>query len=271
MTSVDEAIANLFPQCEQFPVFEATKVSLCDPFATPVHHHHYVGEVVPSLNIGLVSSQRLFRQNSFELSLCVGGQPASLADSLDMSMLDDDFTCHHGESLGWELPPRNTVMEGRDSVSSSSPKNSTSNAFLYVRPSEAKLGYSAHSPANVEVECVSVASAHQDAEAPVASGSESAGSAANDSDSGAPKRQRGGKKIFPWSKDEHKLFLVGLERFRKDDDAGSIGRHGDPSVGLGLGIAELISALVGTRTPKQVRSHAQKFFLRRRNLPASSD
>lgn len=54
------------------------------------------------------------------------------------------------------------------------------------------------------------------------------------------KRERG----LAWTEDEHKLFLVGLERFGKGDWR-SISRQ-----------------CVKTRTPAQVASHAQKYFLR---------
>ncbi|KAL3649931.1 hypothetical protein CASFOL_006334 [Castilleja foliolosa] len=52
------------------------------------------------------------------------------------------------------------------------------------------------------------------------------------------------KKGTPWTEDEHRLFLVGLERFGKGDWR-SISRN-----------------VVVTRTPTQVASHAQKYFLR---------
>lgn len=52
----------------------------------------------------------------------------------------------------------------------------------------------------------------------------------------------------PWTEDEHKLFLLGLQKVGKGDWRG-ISRN-----------------FVKTRTPTQVASHAQKYFLRRSNL-----
>ncbi|KAH0861572.1 hypothetical protein HID58_089833 [Brassica napus] len=57
---------------------------------------------------------------------------------------------------------------------------------------------------------------------------------------GENERKRG----TPWSESEHKLFLVGLKRYGKGDWR-SISRN-----------------VVVTRTPTQVASHAQKYFLR---------
>lgn len=52
----------------------------------------------------------------------------------------------------------------------------------------------------------------------------------------------------PWTEEEHKLFLLGLQKVGKGDWRG-ISRN-----------------YVKTRTPTQVASHAQKYFLRRTNL-----
>ncbi|KAK4769654.1 hypothetical protein SAY86_027804 [Trapa natans] len=52
------------------------------------------------------------------------------------------------------------------------------------------------------------------------------------------------KKGAPWTEEEHRLFLVGLEKYGKGDWR-TISRN-----------------VVVTRTPTQVASHAQKYFLR---------
>ncbi|KAL2340842.1 hypothetical protein Fmac_008782 [Flemingia macrophylla] len=61
-------------------------------------------------------------------------------------------------------------------------------------------------------------------------------------------KNRDRKRGIPWTEEEHKLFLVGLQRVGKGDWRG-ISRN-----------------YVKTRTPTQVASHAQKYFLRRTNL-----
>ncbi|KAJ6745718.1 TRANSCRIPTION FACTOR KUA1 [Salix koriyanagi] len=57
------------------------------------------------------------------------------------------------------------------------------------------------------------------------------------------------KKSVPWSEEEHRIFLLGLEKLGKGDWRG-ISRN-----------------FVTTRTPTQVASHAQKYFLRQ-NSPS---
>ncbi|KAK4800530.1 hypothetical protein SAY86_021017 [Trapa natans] len=80
--------------------------------------------------------------------------------------------------------------------------------------------------------------------AAAAAGYASMDEAAHNSSSIGRERKRG----VPWTEEEHRLFLVGLERVGKGDWRG-ISRN-----------------FVKTRTPTQVASHAQKYFLRRSNL-----
>lgn len=70
-------------------------------------------------------------------------------------------------------------------------------------------------------------------------------------DDAVPHQSNGGrerKRGVPWTEEEHKLFLLGLQKVGKGDWRG-ISRN-----------------FVKTRTPTQVASHAQKYFLRRSNL-----
>ncbi|XP_039031680.1 transcription factor MYBS3-like isoform X2 [Hibiscus syriacus] len=60
----------------------------------------------------------------------------------------------------------------------------------------------------------------------------------------SPERKKG----VPWTEEEHRVFLIGLEKLGKGDWRG-ISRN-----------------FVTTRTPTQVASHAQKYFLRQATL-----
>ncbi|KAF8081912.1 hypothetical protein N665_0856s0003 [Sinapis alba] len=77
-----------------------------------------------------------------------------------------------------------------------------------------------------------------------AAGWDSAGQITFGTKHGEGERKRG----TPWSENEHKLFLIGLKRYGKGDWR-SISRN-----------------VVVTRTPTQVASHAQKYFLRQNSV-----
>jgi len=82
------------------------------------------------------------------------------------------------------------------------------------------------------------------------------------------RRKRGGTNknaapSRPWTKDEHAKFLAGLKACNVDMHK-AVGRNGNLSVGLGQGVAQMITIMVGSRSAAQVRSHAQKHFQRLR-------
>ena len=76
-------------------------------------------------------------------------------------------------------------------------------------------------------------------------GSSGGGKKGGKSGAGGKKEQQNErKKGIPWTEEEHRMFLLGLEKFGKGDWR-SISRN-----------------FVVSRTPTQVASHAQKYFIR---------
>jgi hypothetical protein len=74
-----------------------------------------------------------------------------------------------------------------------------------------------------------------------------------------------------WSRPEHQRFLEALEKHHRTSGAKPVEAGGRVPVGLGHGVAELIAAHVGTRTVSQVRSHAQKHFLKMSRVQQHKD
>ncbi|KAI4337132.1 hypothetical protein L6164_015581 [Bauhinia variegata] len=68
------------------------------------------------------------------------------------------------------------------------------------------------------------------------------------SSNGIMERTQERKKGVPWTEEEHRVFLLGLEKLGKGDWRG------------------ISKNFVTTKTPTQVASHAQKYFLRQKGL-----
>ncbi|XP_020686999.1 transcription factor MYBS3 [Dendrobium catenatum] len=80
-----------------------------------------------------------------------------------------------------------------------------------------------------------------------ASGTAGDGYASEDLVQGSSSSCRERKRGIPWTEEEHRLFLLGLQKLRKGDWRGISRKY------------------VITRTPTQVASHAQKYFIRQSN------
>ena len=59
------------------------------------------------------------------------------------------------------------------------------------------------------------------------------------------------------------MFWAGLQKFANRPSTTNGSESDMPMVGLGPGVAEMISDFIGTRNANQVRSHAQKHFIRK--------
>ncbi|KAJ8513464.1 hypothetical protein OPV22_003898 [Ensete ventricosum] len=80
------------------------------------------------------------------------------------------------------------------------------------------------------------------------SGAAGGGYASEDFVKGSSSSCRERKKGTPWTEEEHRMFLLGLQKLGKGDWRG-ISRN-----------------YVASRTPTQVASHAQKYFIRKTNM-----
>ncbi|XP_042474312.1 transcription factor MYBS3-like [Zingiber officinale] len=104
------------------------------------------------------------------------------------------------------------------------------------------------SPSNSTYAPAAPASPSRDAR-PHTPAAAASGYASDDPDRGSSSNCRGErKKGIPWTEEEHRMFLMGLQKLGKGDWRG-IARN-----------------FVMSRTPTQVASHAQKFFIRQSNL-----
>eukprot|EP00960_Hanusia_phi_P010586 310402-Hanusia_phi.AAC.2 len=69
-----------------------------------------------------------------------------------------------------------------------------------------------------------------------------------------------------WTAEEHERFLEALDKYGTQQVARQSNESGRVFVGLGNGVAKQIAAHVKTRSVLQVRSHAQKFFLKQNRM-----
>ncbi|CAD5176002.1 transcription factor MYBS3 [Musa acuminata AAA Group] len=80
------------------------------------------------------------------------------------------------------------------------------------------------------------------------SGAAGGGYASEDFVKGSSSSCRERKKGTPWTEEEHRMFLLGLQKLGKGDWRG------------------ISRTYVASRTPTQVASHAQKYFIRKTNM-----
>ncbi|EKX30891.1 hypothetical protein GUITHDRAFT_113584 [Guillardia theta CCMP2712] len=77
---------------------------------------------------------------------------------------------------------------------------------------------------------------------------------------GGSRKSKASSSNYQWSREEHRRFVDALEKLSPLRQM--LASHGRVTIGLGHGLAEMISKAVGTRSISQVRSHAQKYFQR---------
>ncbi|EKX30892.1 hypothetical protein GUITHDRAFT_122903 [Guillardia theta CCMP2712] len=77
---------------------------------------------------------------------------------------------------------------------------------------------------------------------------------------GRSRKSKASSSNYQWSREEHRRFVDALEKLSPLRQM--LASHGRVTIGLGHGLAEMISKAVGTRSISQVRSHAQKYFQR---------
>ncbi|EKX31215.1 hypothetical protein GUITHDRAFT_122584 [Guillardia theta CCMP2712] len=86
---------------------------------------------------------------------------------------------------------------------------------------------------------------------------------------GRPKTKQPAFRRHPWTEEEEARFRIALEMFGPKER--SLVTQGRIPVGLGAGAARSMASFIGTRSVQQVRSHAQKHFIKLVSSPSEAE
>ncbi|EKX31137.1 hypothetical protein GUITHDRAFT_122652 [Guillardia theta CCMP2712] len=86
---------------------------------------------------------------------------------------------------------------------------------------------------------------------------------------GRPKTKQPAFRRHPWTEEEEARFRIALEMFGPKER--SLVTQGRIPVGLGAGAARSMASFIGTRSVQQVRSHAQKHFIKLVSSPGEAE
>ncbi|CAI0474729.1 unnamed protein product [Linum tenue] len=235
----------------------------------PFFHQSYSRSRLPFLSLTLDNLRRFLptaaicavlpSEHQFALCGIPSGEPLGFAgvNSLFSGRVANEMTrrCSHCSNNGHNsrtCPTRSSVTGGGASSSSLS---SPGVRLFGVRLTDGSIIKKSASMGNLSAHyhSSSSAAASPNPGSPVSdhlrdSGRVADGYLSDDPAHGSSSNQRGErKKGVPWTEEEHRLFLIGLQKQGKGDWRG-IARN-----------------YVVSRTPTQVASHAQKYFIRQTN------